>query len=134
MIFEYYSNTELFAHLWVKPKQQNQERGMNGPASLLHSWYWVLLNRTMSPLVLDLESSLMCCYLGLVEGLPDQRGMLKHFHQNRWISNSHNMDGRCNLVWSNLNSIWISNWNWLWILFINFGENLGCAYNFMILR
>ena len=37
-------------------------------------------------LVLDLESSSLCCYLALVERLLDQWGILKHFPQSRSIT------------------------------------------------
>ena len=84
----------------------------------------------MPTLVLDLESSSMCCYLALVERLLDQWGIVKHFPQSRYVSLSligleklaeffHNIDRY--LVWLN------------WLIFIIiislFGKNWWCPCN-----
>ena len=61
-------------------------------APLLLSRKSQLNHDTMPPLVLYVESSLICSYLALVKGLRDQKGMLKHSNQSRCISILHDMD------------------------------------------
>ena len=76
-------------------------------------------NQTMPTLVLDLESSSVCCYLALCERLLDQWGILKHSPQRRCIFISHCIGGEKSSRVHNMDLLWLK-----WIISITIWREL----------